>query len=199
MADPSSVTPSSLTLAELVERGTGEIAHYRGRARPPATPLEWLGIAVTQLPELSGSARTVDDLSGRARSAPADIRASLLRALSRELGAAAATIGEALRLVTSRYPSCDAGDTPEAYSSLVEPALDRAPRRSEMTIGAYASFLGGAIEAAGALVEAELGMSRAPRWDRADHEHVVEVRAEQLCSALTNAQGGLLAYARLLD
>jgi hypothetical protein len=198
MADPSTVTPSSLTLAELVERGTGEIAHYRGRARPPATALEWLGIAVTQLPELSGRARTVDDLHGRARSAPANIRASLLSALARELAAAAATVGEARRLLTERYPGCEAGDTPESYSTLVEPALDRAPRRSEMTIGAYAAFLGGAIEAAGALAEAELGMSGARRWDRVDHDRTVEVHAEQLSSALSNALGGLLAYARLL-
>jgi hypothetical protein len=72
-------------------------------------------------------------------------------------------------------------------------------RRSQMMIGSYASFVGGAIEAAGALADAEHGMSRARRWDRSDHGGLAEVHAGQLNSALTNALGGLLAYARLLD
>jgi hypothetical protein len=74
-----------------------------------------------------------------------------------------------------------------------------APRRSEMMVGAYASFIGGAIEAGGALADAELEQLGARRWDRVDHARVTGLRAEQFYVALTNALGGLLAYARLLD
>jgi hypothetical protein len=188
-----------MTLGALVDRGADEIAHYRGRARPPASPLEWLGIAVSHLPELAGSARTVDDLSGRARRAAAPLRAELLNALARELGAAAATIDQARRELLERHPGCGDDESPEDYSTLVEPSQRHAPRRSQMIVGAYASYLGGGIEAAGGLVEAELRIAQAGRWERADHERMADVRASQLHAALTNALGGLLAYARLLD
>jgi hypothetical protein len=188
-----------VTLAVLLERGAGEIDHYRGRARPPASPLEWLGIAVAHLPELTASAHTADDVSGRPRPASVGIRPQLLTALACDLGAAAATIDQARRRLVERHPDCDLGETPEEYSTLVEAAHRAATRRSEMMIGAYASFLGGAIEAAGGLADAELGLLGARRWDRIDHERMATVRAEQLHTALTNALGGLLAYARLLD
>ena len=181
-----------------MERGAGELDHYRGRARPPASPLEWLGIAVAHLPELTTAAHTGDALA-RARPASAGVRGQLMASLARELGAAAATVQEARRLLVERYPGCDDGSTAESYSELVEMAQRTASRHSEMMIGAYASFLGGAIEAAGALADAEAGVSRARRWDREDHERASAVRAEQLHSSLTNALGGLLAYARLLD
>jgi hypothetical protein len=193
------VTPSSLTLSELTGRGAGDIAHYRGRARPPANPLEWLGIAVAHLPELTASAHTADAVAPRTNPATAGIRAQLLAALARELGAAAATIDEARRRLTERHPDCDEDDTPEDYSGLVEAAQRSAPRRSEMMIAAYASFLGGAIEAAGGLADAERGMLQAARWDRTDYERMAAIRAGQLHAALTNALGGLLAYARLLE
>jgi hypothetical protein len=72
-----------------------------------------------------------------------------------------------------------------------------ATRRAEFLIGGYASFLAGAIEAGGALGEAELQLARARRWDRADPERLVAQRASQVYGALVNALGGLLAYARL--
>src|SRR4051794_1365433 len=192
------VTSSSLSLAVLVERGAGDIAHYRGRARPPASPLEWLGIAVAHLPELMASGRTADDVSGRSRTGGGEYRAPLLDALAHHLGEAAATIDQARKALLERHPECDATESAEEYSELIEAAQRDALRRSEMMIGAYASFLGGAVEAAGSLAEAELTMAQARRWDREDHESVACVRAEQLHTALVNALGGLLAYARLL-
>jgi DNA-binding transcriptional MocR family regulator len=192
------VTSSSLSLAELVKRGTAEIAHYRGRAHPPASPLEWLGIAVAQLPELTASARTADDVSGRSRPAAAATRAPLLDALADHLGCAAATIEQARKVLAERHPGSDPGDRPEEYSELIEMSQRDALRRSEMMIGAYASFLGGAVEAAGGLADAELGIALARRWDREDHQTAAQVRAGQLHAALVNALGGLLAYARLL-
>jgi hypothetical protein len=192
------VTSSSLSLEELVRRGTDDIAHYRGRARPPASPLEWLGIAVAHLPELTAIARTADDVSGRSRPAAAELRAPLLDSLARELGAAAATIDQARKVVEARHPECRNNDRPEDYSELIEAAQRSALRRSEMMIGAYASFVGGAIEAAGSLADEGLAAARIRRWDRVDHESLAETRAGQLHAALTTALGGLLAYARLL-
>jgi hypothetical protein len=189
---------ASLSLAELVERGAEEIAHYRGRAQPPASPLEWLGIAVAHLPELKASARTADDVSGRSRPAAPEIRAPLLDSLARHLGAAAATIEQARRRLVERHPDCDPGENPEEYAELIEGAQRSAWRRSEMMIGAYASFVGGAIEAAGGLADAELAAAQGRRWDREDHERLAAVRAGQLHTALVTALGGLLAYARLL-
>jgi hypothetical protein len=192
------VTSSSLSLAELVRRGSGDIAHYRGRARPPASPLEWLGIAVAHLPELTASARTADDLSGRSRPGGGALRAQLLESLADHLGSAAATIEQARVLLSERHPDSDPGESAEDYSELVEAAQRNAMRRSEMMIGAYASFLGGAIEAAGGLADAELAIAQARRWERDDPERKAQVRAGQLHEALVNALGGLLAYARLV-
>jgi hypothetical protein len=192
------VTSSPPSLAELIERGAAEIAHYRGRARPPASPLEWLGIAVAHLPELIASARTADDVSGRSRTTHASYRAPLLDALAGHLGTAAATIDRARETLVLRHPGCDSGERPEEYSELIEAAQRDALRRSEMMVSAYASFLGGAIEAAGGLCDAEFSGASAGRWERDDHEHAADVRAEQLHTALVNALGGLLAYARLL-
>jgi hypothetical protein len=188
-----------MSLAELLERGARDIEHYRGRAQPPASPLEWLGIAVAHMPELTACARTADDVSGRSRPAPPEVRAPLLDSLARELGAAAATIDQALKRLLERHPECDSGERPEEYSELIEIAQRPATRRSEMMIGAYAAFIGGAVEAAGGLADEELAVAHPRRWDRTDHEPIVETRAGQLHAALTNALGGLLAYARLLE
>jgi hypothetical protein len=93
-----------------------------------------------------------------------------------------------MRLV-ERHPGCAFGDaTAEDYAELVEMANRGPGRRSQMMISAYASFLGGAIAAAGSLADAELA-----------GEEVRDVRASQAHAALCNTLGGLLAYARLLS
>jgi hypothetical protein len=193
------VTPSSLSLGELVERGAGDLAHYLDRQRVPASPLEWIGIAVTRLPGLTATARTADDVAGRGRSAAAAIRARLLDSLARELGASAGIIDQARARLVERHPdSAGADATAEGYAELVEIAHRSAMRHSEMMIAAYASFLGGAVEAAGSMADAELAAARAQRWNRAEQEQLCELRAGQLHAALSNTLGGLLAYARLL-
>jgi hypothetical protein len=85
----------------------------------------------------------------------------------------------------------------EAYAELLAGAHRSALRRAEFLIGGYASFLAGAIEAAGALAEAELAVARSRRWDRSDPNRQMAQRVSQVQSALVNALGGLLAYARL--
>ncbi|MEA2457558.1 MAG: hypothetical protein QOC95_530 [Thermoleophilaceae bacterium] len=194
------MTTASVSLAELARHGARELAPYIGRQRPPDTTLEWLGIAVGKLPDLAARARTADEVNWR-RPGGMQAHAPLLDALTDAIAGAVAMGSTALTHHLERHPSgSDGGSTDadvEAYTSLLVAAHRSAPRRAEFLIGGYASFLGGAIEAAGALAEAELGEARARRWDRADPARLVSQRANQVYSALVNALGGLLAYARL--
>jgi hypothetical protein len=193
------VTSPPFSVADLALRGSDQLAHYRERERPPATPLEWLGIAVAYLPELSARARTADEVHWHSRTQSVKLRAPLLEALADALAVATATVEEARHRLLERHPAAAASDdAAEPYAELLEGAHRSAPRRAEMMIGGYASFLGGAVETAGCLAEAELAIACARRWDRIDHERLVEVRAAQLHTALSNALGGLLAYARLV-
>ena len=187
-----------VSLPELKQRAGAGLAHHRDRVRPPETALEWLGIAVGQLPELTARARTADEIHWRSRTQSVQLRGSLLEALLDALGAAAAIVEEARARLVERYPESAAADDAEGYADVLATAHRSAPRRAEMMIGGYASFLGGAIEAAGALAESELTAARARRWDPADHAGLAAVRATQLHAALTNALGGLLAYACLV-
>jgi hypothetical protein len=196
------VLAGSASLMELAQHGSGELAAYLDREHPPRTALEWLGIAVGALPDLAAHARTADEIQWRARAQDPDRYAPLLDALERALGTAAAFVHAALRRNLRRHPaSGDAEAAPERevedHADLLVAAHRRVPRRAEFLVGGYASFLSAAIEAAGALAEAELAAARARRWERADHQREVHLRASQLHSALVNALGELLAYARL--
>jgi hypothetical protein len=189
------------SLEDLADHGARELAPYIGRPRPPETALEWLGIAVGKLPELGTRARTADELHNRPRREP-NLHTPLLGALTDGIAGATAIGRSALDCHLARYPASGEGSLPnadvESYAQLLVSAHRSATRRAEFLIGGYASFLAGAIEAAGALAEAELVLARARRWDRADPERLVEQRASQVYSALVNALGGLLAYARLI-
>jgi hypothetical protein len=190
----------SASLAELAAHGSQELTPYLGRPRPPESCIEWLGIAVAREPDLAQRARTSDQLNRR-RTGSAHLHEPILVALTDEIAGVAAVVNRALECHLERHEaSADDGrpdDDVDAYAVLLANAHRSATRRAEFLIGGYASFLGGAIEAAGALAEAELAVARKRRWDRADQEQVVSQRAAQVYSALVNALGGLLAYARL--
>jgi hypothetical protein len=177
------VTPSSLSLRDLVERGAGDLTRYLDRERVPSSPLEWLGVAVARLPGLIASAHTADDIASRARAG--GIRGRLLDALTRELGVAAGVVAQARDRLEERHPHCVGDEAAlEVYVELLEVANRSTLRLSETMMASYASFLGGAIEAAGALADAGDGIR--------------DMRAQQLDAALSNTLGGLLAYARLV-
>lgn len=189
---------ASASLADVAAHGASELAPYLGRPRPPDTTLEWLGIAVTRLPDLAAKARTRDQVVTPLRPRVTQLHAPLVDALATEIAGAAALANTALDCHIKRHHADHSKDDDvEAYAALLVTAHRSATRRAEFLIGGYASFLGGAIEAAGALAESELATARKRRWDRSDHERLVRVRAEQVYSALVNALGGLLAYARL--
>jgi hypothetical protein len=77
----------------------------------------------------------------------------------------------------------------EGYAELFEAAHRSSPRHAERLISAYAAFVASAIEAAGALAEAE----------RENRDEVMATRSAQLYAALTTALGELLAYVRLVS
>lgn len=192
---------ASASLAELAAHGSSELSPYLGRPRPPQSALEWLGIAVARLPDLAARARTSDQINRRQTRA-AHLHEPLLDALTDGIAGAGALANRALECHLEHHaPSAESGrpeDDVEAYAALLVKAHRSAPRRAEFLIAGYASFLGGAIEAAGALAEAELAAARRRRWDRSDSEQAVGQRASQVYNALVNALGGLLAYARLI-
>jgi hypothetical protein len=194
------VITASASLAELAAHGSLELTPYLGRPRPPESCVEWLGIAVAREPDLAQRARTNDQINRRQMQS-AHLHEPLLVALTDTIAGVAALVNRALECHMERHePSAEGGradDDVEAYAKLLADAHRSAMRRAEFLIGGYASFLGGAIEAAGALAEAELILARKRRWDRSDPERLVAQRATQVYSALVNALGGLLAYARL--
>jgi hypothetical protein len=195
------VITASASLAELAAHGSHELQPYVGRPRPPQSALEWLGIAVARLPDLAARARMSDQINPR-NSRSAHLHEPLLDALTEGIASAAALGARALHCHLEKHPasaeSGSAEDDVESYAALLVDAHRSAPRRAEFLIGGYSSFLGGAIEAAGALAEAELAEARKRRWDRSEPEMLVRQRATQVYQALVNALGGLLAYARLI-
>jgi hypothetical protein len=194
------VITASASLADLAAHGSAELSPYLGRPRPPQSPLEWLGIAVARLPDLAALARTGDQINRR-QSFATHLHEPLLDALTHGIAGAAAFLVLALECHLEHHPasaeSGDPADDVDGYATLLVNAHRSASRRAEFLIAGYASFLGGAIEAAGALAEAEIGAARRRRWDRSDPERLVGQHAGQVYSALVNALGGLLAYARL--
>jgi hypothetical protein len=190
----------SASLADLAAHGSSELAPYLGRPRPPETCLEWLGIAVARQTDLAQRARTADQINRRQTHA-AHLHDQLFTELLDAIAAAATLLERALAYHMARHPESANGvhadDDVEAYAALLVNAHRSATRRAEFLLGGYTSFLGGAIEAAGALAEAELATARRRRWERSDPARLVEQRAAQIYSALVNALGGLLAYARL--
>jgi hypothetical protein len=194
------VITASASLADLAAHGSTELAPYLGRPRPPETSLEWLGIAVARETDLAQRARTADQINRRQTHA-AHLHDQLFTALIDAIATAATFLDRALAYHMARHPESASGGHPdddvESYAALLVDAHRSATRRAEFLLGGYSSFLGGAIEAAGALAEAEVTTARKRRWERSDPEQVVTQRAAQVYSALVNALGGLLAYARL--
>jgi hypothetical protein len=194
------VITASASLAELAAHGSRELAPYLGRNRPPETCIEWLGIAVSRQTDLAQRARTADQINRR-RTHAAHLHDQLLTELLDTIAAAATLLDRGLATHMERHPaSADGGrpdDDVETYATMLVNAHRDATRRAEFLLGGYTSFLGGAIEAAGSLAEAELAAARRRRWERSEPEQLVAQRASQVYNALVNALGGLLAYARL--
>jgi hypothetical protein len=200
------VTSTGLDLARLVADGRPAVDAHLGRERPPATTLEWLGIALTELPTLAERARTVDGMSPHPRHRPlANALERLLDAFHAEVAAATALVHQALMRHLADHPAGEAEDgvaeSAEAHAALLVECQGGAPRLSEFMTGSHLTFIGAAVEASGSLAAAKLALASMHATDsepvRRARQRGVALRADQVRSALVAALGGLLAYAEL--
>jgi hypothetical protein len=166
---------SALSLEELVDRGENDDhLHAPIESRPTGT-LEWLGLAVGELPYLTSAARTVDDLNWKS-CAPFAARAhlGLIDAFGQQLASSAALLHNALAAhVTPEERDVVLNDVEFLSHALVE---DQAPmsRRSDLLAGGYVTALAAAVQASGRAAGAEF-----------------------VTDALTRALATLLGHARL--
>lgn len=204
--DKDRVTSTGLDLELLVAEGRPAVDAHLTRERPPATALEWLGIALTVLPALAERARMVDGMSPHPRHRPlADALDRLLDGFHTELAGSTALVHEALRCHLDAHPAGEAEDgvveSAEAHARLLVECQGGAPRLSEFLAGSHLTFLGAAVEASGSLAAAELAVATMPAHGsepvRRARQQGVELRADQVRSALVAALGGLLAYSEL--
>jgi hypothetical protein len=141
-----------MSLAELVDRGEHDDHPHAPRDHASAGPLQWLGLAVGELPFLASSVRTVDDLNWSSR-APNGMRVNLrfVDALSQQIASSAALVHRALVALMARHP--DVGDPVAAIADveLLSQALveDHPPlsRRADLLMGSYATALAAAVQA----------------------------------------------------
>jgi hypothetical protein len=187
----------AISLAELVDRGEHDDHLHAPTGHGPTGPLEWLGLAVGEMPFLTSSARTVDDINWRSN-APNSVRVhlALIDALSQHLATCAALVYHALLAHVERHTH--SGDPAEALAdvdllshALVEehPPLSR---RADLLLGSYASAIAAAVQASGRLCEGKLaeasGAVATPDCDSC---------AALITDALVRALAMLLGHARL--
>jgi hypothetical protein len=168
-------------LAQLVHRGEHDDHLHSPAGHATRGALEWLGLAVGELPYLTSSARTVDDLNWGSR-APNMARMNLARidALAQQLASAAALMHRALLALVEVHPEGCSTVAVQAEVDLMSQALleDHPPlsRRADLLLGAYATALAAAVQASG----------------RPGAESVV-------CESTIRALATLLGHARLND
>jgi hypothetical protein len=188
---------SVLSLTDLVDIGEQDAQQQHAPTdRLPRSPLEWIGLAVGELPFLSFSARTVDDLNWHSHAPNAgEMNLSFLDSLSQQLGSSAALMHRALAACLDRRPDLGTIDEARAEVDQLSRALFEThpllSRRSELLLGAYSNALAAAIQAAGQLADAtrETEAGRPAQ----DPELIVAVEYD----ALTRALATLLGHARL--
>ena len=145
---------TALSLSELVLRG-----EHDERPRAPADhdlagTLEWLGLAVGELPYVLSSARTVDDINYRSH-APnaARMHVGLIDALSQHLASSAALLHHALIAHHRDHPELGDAEIVLTDVDFLSHALveDHPPlwRRFELLEGGYVTALAAAVQASG--------------------------------------------------
>jgi hypothetical protein len=188
--------PTDLSLSDLVQRGDHD-AHTDARTgHPSAGTLEWLGLAVGEMPYLISSARTVDDLNWRSQ-APnsAQMQLGLIDALARQIAGSAALLHHALIAHHRAHPVL--GDPEQALAEVdyLSHALieDHPPlwRRSELMEGSYVTALAAAVQASGRLCEARVDQANGHSGPSPD------AAAAVVGDAIARALATLLGHARL--
>ena len=187
---------TAISLSELVLRGEQDDHPHAPSDRPTASPLEWLGLAVGEMPYLISSARTVDDLNWRSQ-APnsAEMQTALIDAFAQQIASSAALLHHALIAHHRMHPAL--GDPEQALSdvdflshALVE---DHPPlwRRAELMAGGYVTAMAAAVQASGRLCDARVGEASGEHGPSPDAAAVV------VGDAIARALATLLGHARL--
>src|SRR5215208_597295 len=101
----------ALTLSELVLQGERDDHPHAPSDRPAANMLEWLGLAVGEMPFLISSARTVDDINWRS-TAPnaAQMHLALIDALAQQIASSATLLHHALVAHHRAHPALGSAD-----------------------------------------------------------------------------------------
>lgn len=186
---------TALSLSELVLRGEQD-AHPHSPDHGAASALEWLGLAVGELPYVVSSARTVDDINWRSQ-APnaARMQVALIDAFAQQIAASAALLHHAMIAHHRAHPAL--GEVEQAIEdvdflshTLVE---DHPPlwRRSELMVGGYVTALAAAVQASGRLFDARAGETGGRFGLPPD------AAASVVADAIARALATLLGHARL--
>jgi hypothetical protein len=188
-----------MSLAELVDRGEHDDHPHAPSDHATAGPLQWLGLAVGELPYLASSARTVDDLNWSSR-APNGMRMNLrfVDGLTQQIASSASLVHRALLAHIARHPQ--QGDPVAAMADvdlLSQALVEEHPplsRRADLLMGSYATALAAAVQASGYHYDAKLAAAAAagePAGPDAD------ACADVVADALVRALATLLGHARL--
>lgn len=186
----------ALTLSELVLQGERDDHPHAPSDQPTANMLEWLGLAVGEMPFLISSARTVDDINWRS-TAPkaAEMHVAMIDALAQQLATSATLLHHALIAHHRAHPALGSDekaleDVDFLSHTLVE---DHPPlwRRSELMQGGYVTALAAAVQASGRLCDARVDEANGRRGPSPD------AAAGVVADALARALATLLGHARL--
>lgn len=145
---------TSLSLSELVLKGEHDDHPHAPANTEGAGTLEWLGLAVGELPYLLSSARTVDDINWRSHAPNASrMHADLIGALCQHLATSAALLHHALLAHHRLHPELGDAETALTDVDFLSHALveDHPPlwRRFELLEGGYVTALAAAVQASG--------------------------------------------------
>jgi hypothetical protein len=145
---------AEISLADLIDRGEHDDHLHAPAGLGPSGALEWLGLAVGELPYLMSSARTVDDLKWRSR-APnaAQAQVALIDAFGQQLASSVALLHRALAAHVEHHPALGdvatvLADVDFLSSALVERSAPQS-RRADVLVGAYVTAVAGAVQASG--------------------------------------------------
>jgi hypothetical protein len=186
----------ALSLSDLVLRGEQDDHPHAPSDHPRAGTLEWLGLAVGEMPYLISSARTVDDINWRSH-APnsAQMQIGLIDALAQQIASSAALLHHALVAHHRAHPEVGEAEQALGEVDFLSHALveDHPPlwRRAELMEGGYVTALAAAVQASGRLCDARV--CEANGESGPSPEDAATVVADAIARALAT----LLGHARL--
>ena len=184
-----------LALSDLVRLGEQHDHRHASLDRAGAGALEWLGLAVGEMPDVISSARTVDDLNWNSI-APnaARVQVTLMDALTKHIACSAALLSHALDAHYHAHPELGPlAQVNEGIDYLSQLLVEEHPpqwRRSEVMSGGYVTALAAAVQASGRLSDARVGQAQGERDSSYDAASVV-------ADAVARALATLLGHARL--